>query len=412
MPSHSRAKPVVAVINPSAVLGGAELSLLEILHRCRDHCCFHLIVPDEGPLVARAEAVGTHVWRLKWPAWFERTGERNGRLGVVSAIPAASMVPAIAWRLRRRLAHIGAQVVITNGIKAHVVGALALDRTNSRLIWYARDGLEGRHLTVAALRRLSHRCDAVIAISNYVAAEVQRAIAPRVLPIRVVYNIVDLSRFQPGLSPPPDLRKPPGEVWFGMLGALTPLKGQDIFLDAAEIVLQSVPCARFLIVGTNPYRTEGSGFEMALRKRAESSALQGRVSFLGYREDTPSVLASLDILVQCNRGPEGLGRSVLEAMAVGVPVIAVDRWGPAELVQDGSTGLLTPFLDVPGLAERMVMLASNPDLRGSLAASARAWVEANLNPESLAEEVLSIIESVAMGTLPPALVRRRPHPVT
>src|SRR5262249_9344252 len=83
-------------------------------------------------------------------------------------------------------------------------------------------------------------------------------------------------------------------------------------------------------------------------------------------------------------GPEGLGRVVLEAMACGVPVVTVDRWGPRELVTDGETGLLVPPGDVDALADRMRRLASDPALRVRLGAAARRWVRAHHDPATRA----------------------------
>ena len=76
------------------------------------------------------------------------------------------------------------------------------------------------------------------------------------MPANIVCDIVDLSRFRPGALPPADMGKGTDEIWYGIVGAITPLKGQDIFLDAAERVLAELPNAKFAIVGNNPYVTE------------------------------------------------------------------------------------------------------------------------------------------------------------
>ena len=168
------------------------------------------------------------------------------------------------------------------------------------------------------------------------------------------------------------------------MGAITPLKGHDIFLDAAERVLSQLPNAVFVIAGNNSYRTErGLGYEEGLR-RSMPPALAGRVKFVGFRNDVPNILSQLDVLVQPNRGPEGLGRSVLEAMACGVPVIAVDKWGPAELVQHGETGLLFPPLDAKLLAAHMLTLGKDESLRKFMGKLGHDWIQKNLVPRKLA----------------------------
>jgi glycosyltransferase involved in cell wall biosynthesis len=98
----------------------------------------------------------------------------------------------------------------------------------------------------------------------------------------------------------------------------------------------------------------------------------------------PSVCSQLDVLVQPNRGPEGLGRSVLEAMACSVPAIAVNKWGPAELVQDGETGLLFPPLDTGRLTAHMLMLGRNGSLRKTMGKRGHDWIRQNFVSKELA----------------------------
>ena len=190
------------------------------------------------------------------------------------------------------------------------------------------------------------------------------------------------------------MRKNPDEIWFGIVGAITPLKGHDIFLDAAERVLPQLPNAIFAIVGNNPYATEaGSLYEQLLRRRVANSSLCDRVKFVGFRNDVPSILSQVDVLVQPNRGPEGLGRSVLEAMACGVPVIAVNKWGPAELIQDGETGLLFPPLDTEQLTAHMFTLGRDGALRKIMGQRGHDWIQQNLVSQELAGKFDRVLAS-------------------
>ncbi len=132
-------------------------------------------------------------------------------------------------------------------------------------------------------------------------------------------------------------------------------------------------------------------YEDLLRRRVGSSSLLGRVKFVGFRDDVPSVLSQLDVLVQPNRGPEGLGRSVLEAMACGVPVIAVDKWGPAELVEHGRSGLLFPPQDAEKLATHMLTLASSESLRKAMGKHGHDWIQQNLISKKLAGQFDGIL---------------------
>lgn len=380
--------PRVAVLCAISGLGGAEFNLLELVARLRGSYEFHLIVPGEGPLKERAESAGAKVWILPWPEAIASTGEGAAPLKMLRS---AACLRSFTRQLSELLDEIGPAVFVTNAVKPHIIGALTCKQKDVPLIWYMHDGLEERRVSRKLLALLSRRCDMAVCISEYVAAQLREYVSASV-PAQVVYNIVDLSRFHPKAVPPADLRKGRDEIWFGMVGAITPLKGHDIFLETAERVLRQLPQAVFLIVGSNPYVTEaGLQYEDLLRRRVGSSSLLGRVKFVGFRDDVPSVLSQLDVLVQPNRGPEGLGRSVLEAMACGVPVIAVDKWGPAELVEHGRSGLLFPPRDAEKLASHMLTLARNEALRKAMGQHGHDWIRKNLISKKLAGQFEGIL---------------------
>ncbi len=375
-------------------MGGAEISMLELVGRLKDRYEFHIILPGDGPLKEKAEDLGAHVSIVPWPDAITRTGESGKKLRVARLARAGVDSPGFIFCLSKRLREIDASVWITNGIKCHVLASLVPRSRHVSLVWYLRDGLEGRMLTGKLLSLLSFRCDQAICISNYIAGEL-RAMMPGSLKAAVLYNIVDPERYKPGLPLPPDLRKESGELWFGVVGAVTSLKGQDLFLEAAEKVASELPSARFLIVGANFYATEdNSAYENKLRSIASRPVLAGKIKFLGFRRDIPAIVSNLDVLVQSNKGPEGLGRSVLEAMASAVPVISVDRWGPGELVSDAVTGLLFPPADTSLLAEKMLMLGRDSRLRKNLGANGRNWVLENLSPEKIVSGFQDIVERV------------------
>lgn len=388
--------PEIAVLNSTAQLGGAEISLIELLRRLKENFQFHLILPEEGPLRKKAEEVGVRVWKIPWHEKIMQLGEVNKRINFLKILQTAILIHPLAKEVSRLLYNIKAEILITNGIKSHVLGAISHKGYPIPLIWYLRDGFEGRKISSKALSFYSSRVSTVIAISYYLSNEAHQFL-PKSIPIHVLYNIIDLEKFQPGLPHPPDLMKKDGEIWYGMIGSLTPLKGQDLFLEAAKRVLNSIPSSRFVIVGTNFYKTESQlHYEHGLRLRANDFPLKDRVVFLGFRDDVPSVLSTLDVFVQSNRGPEGLGMSVIESMACGVPVIAVNRWGPAEIIQDGQTGVLVPWMDIEGLTEKMIQLGRDIRLRKKIGSNAHDWVRRNLVPERIVEDFADILQNTIL----------------
>jgi glycosyltransferase involved in cell wall biosynthesis len=381
-------------------LGGAERSLVELVRRTGDDLRFTVLVPEDGPLVAAVRDAGGVSRVVPWPAALLGLGERAGRKSVGRLVRAAASVGILRTRMQAELMRLAPDVLLTNGVKAHGLGALLRPQLDCPLVWYAREGVEDRPLSRLGLRMLGRRCDAVIAISRYVAGEV-RPLVPGPAPIHVVRNIVDAGRVRPGLPLPPDLRKTPGDVWIGIVGALTPLKGQDVFLDAAARVAARAPQARFVVVGGEPYATgAGVGLGATLRARAQALGIAARVDFLGERDDAAAVIANLDVLVQASRGPEGLGRTILEAMACGVPVVAVDAWGPRELVEDGRTGCLVPPGDAAALADRIAALVRDPAVRARLGAAAREAFVAENDPAALAGLVRDALYAIARRARP------------
>lgn len=393
----------IAVLEPIAHAGGAEISMLELVRNLGGDPQFVLILPEDGPLRAKALAAGAEVRILQWPARLMKAGERSGKSAVtkvVGAMLGGLALPRLAVRLAHLLDELRADILVTNGIKAHILGAVAQLAARRPLLWYLRDSMEGRVLSSAAMRLLGRRCDGAIAISHFIANE-SRRVLPASVPVRVIYNLVDFTKFTLLPHPPKDMAKLPGEIWFGNVGALTPLKGQDIFLQAAARIAADLPAARFVIVGGNFYRTDAaSNFERSLRDLADTPKLRGRVIFLGQRPDIAAIFGLLDVLVQSNRQPEALGRTILEAMACGVSVIAVDRWGPGELVRSGHTGLTTPVLDIPALAAAMLRLGREPQTRAVLSATAGQWVRQQLEPDRIVGEFRGVLSQILTSTTP------------
>lgn len=381
--------------------GGAEISLLELVRELKGDPQVTIILPEDGPLKAMAVAAGAEVRVLPWPEALMRTGERTGGSGagkVWRAARAALALPNLAARVARLLDEIDADVLVTNGVKSHIVGSIGRAAATRPLIWYLRDGLEGRPMTARALRWFRPRCRGAVTISRFVEAET-RLLVSATLPTRVIYNLVDFSRF-PATGPRTNLGKAPGELWFGLVGSITPLKGQDLFLQAARRVARELSAARFVIVGTNFYRTDASmSYEQSLHALANVPELRGKVKFIGQRSDMPNVFSHVDVLVQPNRGPEALGRTILEAMASGVAVISVDRWGPGELVQHQRTGLCVPVLDLEALIYAMLQLGRNPHMRATLAATAEQWVHRELDPQRTVDQFRDFLQQVAASAV-------------
>ena len=188
----------------------------------------------------------------------------------------------------------------------------------------------------------------------------------------VIPSGVDTRRFA-GVRPPPHLRRslgvPSGHLVIGTVAALADHKDYPTLLRAARLVLDTEPDISFVAVGDGSLHGE-------LTKLARELDLGKRFLFLGFREDIGSLLKVFDIFVLASK-TEGLGTSVLDAQALGLPVAACRAGGIPEIVTDRETGLLVPPGEPPALAAALLELAHDPELRAKLGAQAKKAVQAH-----------------------------------
>jgi glycosyltransferase involved in cell wall biosynthesis len=173
----------------------------------------------------------------------------------------------------------------------------------------------------------------------------------------------------------------PGRIIY--VGRLHPQKSLDILLRAFDLLLQQYDKPVCLqLVGDGPISSDLSQLAIQLR-------IHDQVEFLGKRDDVPKLLADSDIFVLPS-SVEGLSNALLEAMACGLPAIASDIPGNAEVIRDDWNGLLFPTGDADSLAKCMMLLLENMDSRQRLGRSARNTVEQNYSLDNIADRYISL----------------------
>ncbi|MEE9274794.1 MAG: glycosyltransferase family 4 protein, partial [bacterium] len=230
-------------------------------------------------------------------------------------------------------------------------------------------------------RALSSLPSPIIANSDAIRARFHRGGRPMAKAVTII-NGVDAERFHPGLSGNSVRERygiAPGCVIAGVVGRISPVKGQRAFLEAAAALLPRLPDLRFLIVGSGLFPGEKE-HEAALRAFAEENDMAGRVIFTGYQTDVRPFMAALDICVVPSL-EEGCGRAIFEAMALEKPVVGTDSGGTPEIVAEGETGALVPPRDPRALAEAIERLAKDESLRREWGRAGRRRVEAHLTLE-------------------------------
>lgn len=219
------------------------------------------------------------------------------------------------------------------------------------------------------LERLTARItDALIMLTPQ---EMKDHLALRIAPeekFTVIHSGVDLGKFdyetfrfdnQKGTLP----EVPENKVVIGTVGRLTAIKGQDVLLRALTELRQAGQEAFLVLLGEGERRNE-------LEDLAGRLKISGNICFLGWRPDVAAVMASFDIFCIPSLN-EGMGKVVVEAMAMGLPVIASDIGGIKDLVHNGENGLLVPPGDAHALAEGLALLCRDPEKRRRLGAAGK-----------------------------------------
>lgn len=180
-----------------------------------------------------------------------------------------------------------------------------------------------------------------------------------------------------------------------MVSRLNPKKGVEYLLDAAPAVLSHVPNAWFVVVGDIVLESAGQerSYSERLSARTRELGVSERVIFTGLRRDIPHLLAAADMSVLPSLS-EGLPNAVIEAMAIGLPVVASNVGGIPELIQHARNGLLVPAGDTAALAASLSAVLSNPFLSRRLGEAARLRIQSGFSFEKMFRETTALYRSV------------------
>ena len=243
-------------------------------------------------------------------------------------------------------------------------------------------------LTKLIYRRLMRRC-----VANVFVCEKQRAYWLDKYPdlassSRVIYNGVDVSRFQStdyevaGADFRTTEGIPEDAVVFGCIAGFRPEKGHDLLLRAFRVVAEN---AFLLLAGAGERLQE-------MRNLAASLGIEQRVKFLGEVQDSRPVIAACDVTVLSSTAVETFSMAMLESMAMGVPVIASDIGGLSEAVIDGETGFLFPVGDIEALATALNLAKKNPEEMKRLGHESSKFVRENFSEEEMINGTRSLLK--------------------
>jgi glycosyltransferase involved in cell wall biosynthesis len=371
--------PVVLQVLPSLVTGGVERGTIEITQAISEAGWIPLVASAGGRLVAAVErAGGRHI-----------------------TLPLASRKPLTIWRNAWLLATLirAEQVAIVHArSRAPAWSAwLACQRTGTHFVTtyhgtYNEDlPLKRRYNAVMA------RGERVIAASRFIAELVAKQHRTEPMRIRVIPRGVDPSVFDPGAVSGDRMarlarawRLPDGAAVVLLPGRLTGWKGQGVLLEAmARLSRRDVFC---VLAGSDQGRRR---YAAALARQAEALGIADRLRLAGECDDMPAALSLANVVVHASTRPEAFGRVVIEAQAMGRPVVASDLGGPVETVEEGATGWRVPPGDAQALAAAIEMaLALPPEQRAALGCRARAAVLRGYTVAAMQSATLDVYREV------------------
>jgi len=236
---------------------------------------------------------------------------------------------------------------------------------------------------------LLRRFDAVVAVSDVIAEDARRAGIPAAK-ITTINNGIDLVPFASATPTLAEEIKKGDRLLVGTAGRLVSQKGMDYFLRAAREVLNEMPEALFAVVGDGPDREK-------LERLTQELGIERHVVFTGSRADMPHVYASFDVFVLASLD-EGLPMAVLEALASNRAVVATQVGAVPKVIVSGQTGMLVKAADVPGLADAILVLLRNPELRARLGRNGSALVHKQFSSRVMSQEYLRLYEQPLSAT--------------
>jgi glycosyltransferase involved in cell wall biosynthesis len=384
MTSDGKPRKIVFV-ECAAAMGGVQFSTLYLVqHLDLTRWKPIVVCPEEGDLTTACRRLGIQVQVLEQP----RLRSTSFRIGNDIRLPnplawlwdgAATLVAV--RRLACFLEQATPDLVVTKGLFSHFCGGLAARKLGIPCIWHVQDFISERFLGLyrrafgLAARWLPDRIIADGAAIGRQLSSVENRIS-------IILNGVDSKVFQPGIdgaSVRAELDLHEGAIVIGHVGRITPWKGQHYLLEAFARIAREVPNAYLVFVGDPVFDTDS--YQNKLLNLTAELGLEERVRFAGYRHNLPEVLAAMDVFAFTSVEKDTSPLTLLSAMATGLPIVAFAIEGVRELIDEEEQLLLVPPRKTRALADSLLRLLADPDLRRRLSVAARHQAERKFSLE-------------------------------
>lgn len=378
--------PRVLFVSHMAAVSGAEQVLVDLAADWRGSSAFTF---QPGRLADTLAALGLTV-----------TTARSGDLSDIRRDQSVTGAIAKVGTLARLVAGItraarSADVIYANSQKAFTLSALASIFARRKLIWHLHDILDAAHFGRSQRRMqiaLANRFASAVIVPSEAAARAFEEAGGQKNLIAVIPNGRDVT---PDPRDKATLRQHlnlPDGLLIGVFSRLAAWKGQDVVIRA----LARTPGVNAIVVGSAMFGEDA--YEAELRRLVDQLHLGDRVRFLGRREDVALLMQAVDGVVHPSVAPEPFGLTLVEAMAVGTPVIASDAGASTEILDHGRYGTLVSAGSDEALAEAIGRVLNAPDV--DMIAAARDRAASIYSVAEMHRTIRRIVETVIAGGRP------------
>jgi glycosyltransferase involved in cell wall biosynthesis len=360
----------ILFVDHTAVMGGAELSLLDLATAYADTS--KVLLFQDGILRERLEQAGVEV-KVAPVSKTMLNLRTSGGLGSLITIPEL-------WQIAGYIAQEAKDydLILANSQKAFIVAAISSLRGSPAVLWHLRDILTAKHFSqvnrlVAIF--LANRFAAKVLVNSQATGQAFIAAGGKAKLTHVVYNGFEPQKFD--LVNFEDVKKIRDQLEIsdaplvGLFSRLSYWKGQHVLLKA----IKHLSKVQVILVGTALFGEQE--YVSELKALAEIPELEGRVHWLGFRDDIPTLMKACDIIIHTSTEPEPFGRVIVEGQLAQKPVIASAAGGALELIENAKNGCLFPPGDAIALGKLIEKLIEDPSLAKTL--GQQGYVDAKQN---------------------------------
>ncbi len=352
-------------ILPELNVGGVETGTVDFAKYLKQHNHQAIVVSNGGALVAKLDAMGVKHYQL--PV------HKKNLFTMISMVK----------KLRRIIENEGVDIVHARSRVPAWIAYFATRKTKASFITTCHGFYGNRWFSqVMGYPKL------VIVPSDAVGRHMMEDYGVLRENIRLIPRSVDLDKFtfQKG-----EIVKKKSYV-VAIVGRITPLKGHKYFIESMARIIRQMPNVKVWIVGAPP--ADKYMYKEELEILSSRLGIRDHVEFMGTHSDVAQLMAKVDVLVMSSIEPESFGRVIVEAQAVGVPVVATSVGGVVDIIDDGVTGLLVPPKDTESMANAGMRIFNNVELANQISKNARKKVEEQFTLDLMAARTVQVYEEL------------------